>query len=330
MFNFNEALGDKLGFINKALEELNLSYVHSILQIPAKYAITGSGKRLRPIICIYCTEVVGGDYKDTKEAFLALELIHNGTLVHDDIIDEDLFRRGRPSAPVKFGRKRAILTGDALLSLGLKHAAMTGRPSVVRWLSETALKMVQGVALQTFNRRKIVKEEDYLNINYLKSGSLFEAAAALGGLMGSKNQEDSAKLAEFGKNFGNAYQIRDDVCGVFAENMDDNLSRNDLLNGDVSLPFIYALDSDISERDRITITSAYLGQSERVDIEEVQRIYEETGAKERCITKMNEFAERGRMYLTDFERSEAKEFLNYILDQYYSKFSPGMKIGVII
>ena len=330
MFNFNEALGDKLEFINKALEELDLSYVHSILRVPAKYAITGGGKRLRPIICTFCAEVAGGDYRDTKEAFLALELIHNGTLVHDDIIDEDLFRRGRPSTQVKFGGKRAVLTGDALLSLGLKYAAMTGRPSVVRWLSETALKMVQGVALQTFNRRKLVKEEAYLNINYLKSGSLFEAAAALGGLMGSQNPEDSAKLAEFGKNFGNAYQIRDDVCGVFAENKDDDLSRNDLLNGDVSLPFIYALDSDISERDRITITSAYFGQSDKMDIEEVQRIYGDTGALERCMAKMNEFAERGRMFLADFERSEAKEFINYIMDQYYSKFSPGMKVGVII
>jgi len=330
LFKFNEALADKLKFINEALEELNLSYVHSILRIPAKYAITGGGKRLRPIICTFCAEVAGGNYKDTKDVFLALELIHNGTLVHDDIIDEDLFRRGYPSAPVKFGGKRAVLTGDALLSLGLKYAAMTGRPSVVRWLSETALKMVQGVALQTFNRRKLVSEEAYLNINYLKSGSLFEAAAALGGLMASQNPEDSARLAEFGKNFGNAYQIRDDICGVFAENPDDDLSRNDLLNGDVSLPFIYALDSDISERDRIAITSAYLGQSDKVDIEGVQRIYEETGALERCTAKMNEFSERGRRYLDDFEKSEAKDFLEYILDQYYSNFSPGMKIGVII
>ena len=330
MINFKIDLGEKLGFINEALEELSLSYVHSILRIPAKYAITGGGKRLRPIICTFCAEVAGGDYRDTKEAFLALELIHSGTLVHDDIIDEDLFRRGHPSAPVKFGGKRAVLTGDALLSLGLKYAAKTERPSVVNWLSDTALKMVQGVALQTFNRRRLISEKDYLNINYLKSGSLFEAAAALGGLLASPDPEDSARLAEFGKNFGNAYQIRDDICGVFAENRDDDLSRNDLLNGDVSLPFIYALDSEISERDRITITSAYLGKNDRVDIEEVQRIYEETRALQRCIVKMNEFAERGREYLADFEKSEAKEFLNYILDQYYSKFSPGMKVDVII
>ena len=330
MITFNETLGEKLGFINEALKELSLSKVHSILRVPAKYAIMGGGKRLRPIICTFCAEVAGGDYKDTKDAFLALELIHNGTLVHDDIIDEDLFRRGHPSAPVKFGGKRAVLTGDALLSLGLKYAAKTGRPSVVEWLSETALKMVQGVALQTFNRRKLVSEEAYLDINYLKSGSLFEAAAALGGLIASLDPEDSARLAKFGKNFGNAYQIRDDICGVFAENSDDDLSRNDLLNGDISLPFIYALDSDIPERDRITITAAYIGQSDSVDIDEVQRIYEETDALERCVTKMNEFAERGREYLAEFNKSEAKDFLNYLLDQYYSEFSPGMEISVII
>jgi len=330
LIHFDEALGEKLTFIKNAIGELNLSNVHSILRIPAEYTITSGGKRLRPIICTFCAEVAGGDFRDTKEAFLALELVHNGTLVHDDIIDEDLFRRGHPSAPVKFGAKRAVLTGDALLSLGLKYAAKTGRPSVVSWLSETTLKMVQGVALQTFNRRKLVTEEAYLEINYLKSGSLFEAAAALGGLMGSKDPEDSVRLAEFGKNFGNAYQIRDDICGVFAENSDDDLSRNDLLNGDVSLPFVYALDSDISGGDRITITSAYLGHSESVDIEELRRIYEETGALERCMVKMNEFAELSREYLDTFRGSEAKEFLDYLLDQYYGKFSPGMKARVII
>ncbi|MFB0558529.1 MAG: polyprenyl synthetase family protein [Candidatus Bathyarchaeia archaeon] len=331
MYNLKELMREKINFINEALDELDVSKVHSILRIPVEYAISSGGKRLRPIICTLCAEVVGGDYRDTKDAFLALELIHNGTLVHDDIIDEDLFRRGTPSAPVKFGPKRAVLTGDALLSMGLKYAAKTGIPDVVTLLSETSLKMVQGVALQTFNRRKIVSEKEYLDINYLKSGSLFEAAAALGGLMGSGRAEDSERLAGFGRNFGNAYQIRDDICGVFEESENDNLSRNDLLNGEVTLPFIYALESDaIPEKDRRTITAVFMGEIEKVDPMDVQRIYEETMALERSIRKMKEFAELGRKYLDSFERSEAKEILNHMLDQYYKYFSPSTRLRVLV
>ena len=79
-----------MGYINSALKELDLSNVNPILRIPTKFAIASGGNRLTPIMCVYCAEVVGGDYRDVKDAFLALELIHNGTLVHDDIIDEDL------------------------------------------------------------------------------------------------------------------------------------------------------------------------------------------------------------------------------------------------
>lgn len=331
MFNLKLELGEKLEFIKEAIEEVDLSNVHSILGLPTRYAISSGGKHLRPIICTLSAEVAGGDYRSTKDAFLALELIHNGTLVHDDIIDDDLFRRGSPSAHLKFGGKRAVLTGDALLSLGLRYAAKTRKTAVVDWLSETALKMVQGVALQTFYRRKVIPESDYLRINYLKSGSLFEAAAALGGIMGSEDPEAAQKLAKFGRDYGSAYQIRDDICGVFSENRDDDLARNDLLNGDVSLPLIYALDSEsIMERDRLTLMSVYLGEKERTDLEEIQRIYEETGSLDRCLAKMKGYAESSRGHLDDFEPTEAKEFLNHLLDQYYVNYSPGLAPRVII
>jgi len=302
-----------------------------VLGVPTIYSITCGGKRLRPLICMLSAELVGGDYRLTKEAFLALELIHNGTLVHDDILDGDLYRRGTPSLQVKFGGKRAILTGDALLSLGLKYAAKTGNLEIVELLSETALKMIQGVALQTLYRRKIVSEESYMNINYLKSGSLFEAAAAIGGLIASKNKEDTEKLAEFGKCFGNAYQIRDDVCGVYSEDRNDELTRNDLLNGDVSLPLIYALESDkIKERDRFTITSTHLGTMKRADQKEIQRIYEETTAVSRSIERMKAFAEKGRMWLEGFEENYAKGCLSFLLDHYYKNFNPLKKVEAVI
>ncbi len=323
MLGFKEMLRERLGFVNEVVEGLKLSNVHPLLEVPAKYAILSGGKRLRPLICMLCAEVVGGDYTETREAFLALELIHNGTLVHDDMLDDDLYRRGKPSAQVRFGGKVAVLTGDALLSLGLKYATETGDMSVVEWLSETALRMVQGVALQTYYRRELVSEATYLEINYLKSGSLFEAAAALGGLIGSGSREDSEILADFGRSFGNAYQIRDDICGVYSEEEDDDLSRSDILNGDVTLPFIYALDSELlADSDRERLLAVYHGKTLEIDREEVQRVYEETGALERAIERMKGFAERGSKSLDRFERTEARDCLDHMLHRYYLDFNP--------
>ena len=331
LFDFDEGLRDKLEFVNKSILDLDLSDVHPILADPSRYSITGGGKRLRPMICMLSAEVVGGDYKDTREAFLALELIHNGTLVHDDIIDEDLFRRGTPSVQVKYDAKRAVLTGDALLSLGLKYASMTGNPKVVHMLAETALKMVQGVALQTFFRRKKVAENTYLKINYLKSGSLFECAAALGSIVSSDKPEDYEALGQFGRNFGDAYQIRDDICGVYAETKHDDLSRIDLLNGDVTLPLIYALESEeISKQDVSTLMMLYLGEKETADIEEIRRIYEESGALKRSIKKMKDNARESIRWLEKFEDSKAKSFLTHLVDRYYISFSPESRLEVVL
>lgn len=324
---FVKKLREKLDYINKVIEGLDFD-IHSLLEIPTKYTLLSGGKRLRPLICMLCAEVVGGDYRKTKDAFVALELIHNGTLVHDDIIDEDLFRRHGTSVHVKFGGKRAVLTGDALLSLGLKYATRTGDLSIVGWLSDTALKMVQGVALQTYNRRKVASASMYLNIAYLKSGSLFEAAAALGGLVGCGSGEAAKRLADFGRNFGLAYQVRDDICGVYSDDKTD-LSRSDILNGDLTLPFIYALDSEsISDRDRESLMDVFLDRTEPIDDKEVQRIYEETGALDRSMEKMKDYAERGRETLNHFERTEAGDCIHYLLDQYYKHFSPKKRLEI--
>ena len=331
MQRFIGVIEEKREFINKAMESLDLSNIHDLLKMPTSYAISTGGKRLRPLICTLCAEAVGGDYKETENAFLAIESLHNGTLVHDDIIDEDVYRRSSLSVPTKYGQKTAVLTGDALLSLGLRFAAKTGNLKVVEWLSETALKMVQGVALQTFFRRKIISEDTYLNINYLKSGSLFEAAAAIGGLVGSDDEAIVERFAVFGRYFGDAYQIRDDIGGIFAENRNDELARSDLENGDITLPMIYALSSKtISNKDRDMIQVSYEGNGDDIDLEEVQRIYSETGAITKSVELMKSLAEKGRMSLKGLPRSEATDCIDFLLDYYYRDFNPFMKVEPIV
>lgn len=317
-----EELKEELSYINKAIESIPLDDIHEILEVPARYMLFLGGKRLRPLLCILSAKVVGGDYRKTKKAFLALEFIHNGSLIHDDVIDEDLFRRGNPSVHVKFGGKRAILTGDILLNLGLRYALDTGDLEVMRILSETASKMIQGVALQTFFRRKLVSENTYLRIAYLKSGAMFEASATLGGLMASDQRDPIASLRELGKNFGIAYQIRDDIAGIFSEKNLGKPPGSDIINGDPNLPLIYALDSEIPEKDRRYLMDLFEGRVRGMDLERIRGIYLESGALKKSVESMDSFAARCKKSLEVFEEQEAKKKLLSFLDYFYKAFEP--------
>jgi geranylgeranyl pyrophosphate synthase len=270
--------------------------------------------------------MLGGNYKDTKHMFLALELIHNATLVHDDIIDEDIYRRGKPSLFSEHGIKKAVLTGDALLSIGLIHASKTGNPEIVGWLADTALKMVQGITLQSQYKRKLLSIDKYLYMNYLKSGSLFEAAGALGGITGSNKSKDVKNLAQFGKNFGNAYQIRDDIIDTFNPEISDKTPKNDLLNGDPSLLLLYAVISKkITETDKNILLSLYQGKTKQLDINFVRRIYQETGALQKAMEKMKEFATLAREILDQYHDCFARQSLYELLEQYNHDFTNNLE-----
>ena len=316
----------QIEFINETLKQLDLSYIHPLLASTTKYAISTGGKRLRPLIAILCAEMLGGDYLDTRDMFLALELIHNATLVHDDIIDEDLFRRGEPSLFSEHGIKKAVLTGDALLSMGLMHASQTGKPEIVGWLAETALKMVQGITVQNQNKHKLMSVEEYLHMNYLKSGSLFEAAAALGGIAGSNKPEDIDKLAKFGKYFGNAYQIRDDIIDAYTPKGNEKSPNNDLLNGDPSLLLLYAVESEkITSEDKVSLLSIYQGKNEDLNVGLVRRVYEYTGSLQKSVNKMEEFANLAGEILREYPDCEARDSLLELLDQYNHNFKGNLE-----
>ena len=308
-----ERLRNLREYIDETLEHLDLTSLHPLMEAPVRYMLKTGGKRLRPLICLLSAELVGGEREKAIKPSLALELIHNGTLIHDDIIDEDETRRGKPSVHITYGVERGILAGDILLSLGLKYAAETGDPRIVEWLSETSSKMVQGVALQTHYRRRILSEEEYLEIAYLKSGSLFEASAALGALIGGGDDDEVKRLASFGRCFGVAYQIRDDVQGIL--NGDEAL--NDLVNGDVTLPLIYALQSPtLTEIDRGKLLKAY-EEGRPIEVEEVRRIYTETNALSKSVEKMRLYAEGCIDALKDFNPSPPLECLLHLVERYY-------------
>jgi len=312
-----DSIEERQNFVEKTIGALDLGNIR-LLDSPMKYSLATKGKRLRPLICVLCSEIAGGDYTKTGDAFIALELIHNGTLVHDDLIDEDDYRRGETSVHTLYGNKRAVLAGDALLSLSLQYASRTGKIEIVDRLAETAFKMVQGVALQTHYRRKVIPLQTYVELAYLKSGSLFESAAAIGAMVGGITDRDRPTVERFGKNFGIAYQIKDDITDVASSG--ESTTRSDIANGDISLPFILALQStDITPDDRGYLMDVFCGEKTDYTDADVLRIYDETGSLDASIREMNRYAEAAKNDLKGFS-GEAVGCLKRLIKANYTDF----------
>ena len=180
-----------------------------------RYAVGTGGKRIRPQICLASAVAVGGEAEDAKYPAAAIELLHNYTLIHDDLpaMDNDRERRGKPTVWVKFGEANAILAGDALLALAYQVAAKAPRnvAAIVDVLGEKGVGVVQGQVLDIRPKGPKMQDGDVDFIYRHKTADLFIAAAAMGGLAGGGSEADVAALKEFALNLGLAFQYEDDL-----------------------------------------------------------------------------------------------------------------------
>lgn len=184
-----------------------------------RYAVWTGGKRIRPLICLASAVAVGGRVEDAKYPAAAIELLHNYTLIHDDLpaMDNDRERRGKPTVWVKFGEANAILAGDALLALAYQVAAKAPRniAAIVDVLGEKGVGVVQGQVEDVEaerSRGSSCSSSSRISFIYRhKTADLFIAAAAMGGLAGGGSDADVAALREFALNLGLAFQYEDDL-----------------------------------------------------------------------------------------------------------------------
>ena len=184
-----------------------------------RYAVGTGGKRIRPLVCLASAVAVGGKAEDAKYPAAAIELLHNYTLIHDDLpaMDNDRERRGKPTVWVKFGEANAILAGDALLALAYQVAAKAPRnvAAIVDVLGEKGVGVVQGQVEDVEaerSRGSSCSSSSRISFIYRhKTADLFIAAAAMGGLAGGGSEADVAALKEFALNLGLAFQYEDDL-----------------------------------------------------------------------------------------------------------------------
>ena len=206
-----EKYGKYIKKINDVLaSELEL-YTESEFKDPLKYALDG-GKRIRPTILLMASECIGEIDDNTLAAACAIEFLHTESVIHDDIIDNETLRRQKDPFHIKYGYNTSVLTGDFVLGLILNIASRINNPRVTKNLANTAMMMSEGEVIESrLEASEDVTFDDYLKVIEYKTAIAFETASRLGAIISGGTEEEIESLADYGKNIGIAYQIRDDL-----------------------------------------------------------------------------------------------------------------------
>jgi len=277
-------------------------------------AIEFGGKRIRAAICLLVCEGAGGETTTAVPAAAAIELLHSFTLLHDDVADRDEIRRGRVTVWRRWGMGQAITAGDAIFALAnvaIGSLEQAGSPAVAVCaaageLNVAALVVSEGQHLDiAYERRPDISVDDYLSMIAKKTASLFARAAAIGAIVGGASKETRERVRSFGHHLGIAYQIRDDVLGIWGDPVElGKPVGSDLRRDKRSLPIVYALSSGPeAERERI---AERLREGIATDeaAEAVARRLEDVGAREFCERMVEESSERA---LAELERAGLRE-----------------------
>lgn len=304
-------------------EELNSSLDSNKagLYEAARHMIAQGGKRLRPYMLIKSSQMLNGEAKEAYPAASAVEMIHNFTLIHDDIMDNDETRHGVPTVHKKFGIPTAILAGDMLYSqayLKLAHNYDKDRGyEMINRLAAACVHVCEGQMMDMGMAEKDVMptKDEYIEMISMKTGSLFGASCALGAICARGDATDSTNMTLFGLDLGIAFQIIDDLIGVTGD--PDTTKKpvgNDIREGKKSLPILMALEAANGTKHYKNITDTFgnAGASTS-DIDRAVESIRELGIDKETRRMAHEYADKAGKYLSSYT-GKAKSDLAMLVD----------------
>ena len=286
-----------------------------------KYIIKRKGKQLRPMFVFLSAKLHGPINESTYRAAALVELLHTATLVHDDVVDESLERRGFFSINALWKNKIAVLVGDYLLSKGLLLSTSAGDFKHLHILSNAVKQMSEGELLQLEKSRKLnLKEDIYFEIIRSKTASLLSSACAVGAWSTSKDEAITEKMKSFGEKAGIAFQIKDDLFDYGNEDI-GKPTGNDLKEKKLTLPLIYTLNNvDAAEKRKII----YIIKNQNKDPAKIKYVLAkviEAGGIKYAAKKMVEYRDEALRILSEFPESDIRkgleELVMYTTDRKY-------------
>ena len=238
------------GYLDDFIKLFNdsLSHTDGLLSQVLEHIKSRGGKRMRPMLILLIAKNYGGISSVTQHSAVGLELLHTASLVHDDVVDESKERRGQASVNAEYNNKVAVLVGDYVLSTALLNVALTNNTHIVQSLAELGRTLSNGEILQLSNiQNSEFSEEVYYEVIKMKTAALFEACCEIGAMSANATEEDLEKAKSFGRNLGIIFQIRDDIFDYYDSKEIGKPTGNDMAEGKLTLPVLYALNSTEDE-----------------------------------------------------------------------------------
>lgn len=293
----------------------------ALLDRVTSYIVKRKGKQVRPMFVFLSAKLCGDIQEATYNGASLVELLHTATLVHDDVVDDSLERRGFFSVNALWKNKIAVLVGDFLLSKGLLIAIDNNHFALLKILSDSVKDMSEGELLQMEKARKLdITESIYFEIIKKKTASLISSACAIGAASTTTDEQKIALIREMGENIGIAFQIKDDLFD-FGEKEIGKPRGIDIKEQKMTLPLIYALQNTEKAKKRYIINIVKNEHLKDDKVKEVIAFVNQSGGIEYAITQMNVYKNKALNILNTFENSAARSSLesliNYTIERKY-------------
>jgi geranylgeranyl diphosphate synthase type II len=300
-----------LNYINKAINEISYPNKPEGLYAPIKYTLDGGGKRIRPVLTLAVCDALGVDIAQAINQALGIEIYHNFTLLHDDVMDKADMRRGRPTVHIKWNEETAILSGDAMLTMASQYACINAGDKIAQVMelfNRTAMEVYEGQQYDMdFESRNDVAVEEYLNMIRLKTSVLLGCACEMGALMAGASDEVKDAFYKYGVKLGLAFQLQDDYLDTYGDPaVFGKKIGGDILNDKKTWLLISAMAEDKSGHLQKMI-GADIAPEEKIAT--VTAIYNELNLAERCHVLIDNYAADAISELDKIQLSaEAKSF----------------------
>lgn len=311
--------------LDNFVELFNASLTHSdgLLGSALSHIRQRGGKRMRPMLILLMAQNFGCVSQVTQNAAVGLELLHTASLVHDDVVDESSERRGQASVNATYDNKVAVLVGDYILSSALLRVSMTDNQKIIQLLAELGRTLAAGEILQLSNiHNQEISEDVYYQIINNKTAALFEACSKIGALSAGATNEEIAAAAKFGQNIGMIFQIRDDIFDYFDSKEIGKPTGNDMVEGKLTLPVIYALNNSHLESMQTLARKVKAGTVNPDEIAVLVEFTKEQGGIEYAERRMEEIADEARVFINKYVKDIAVKdaltaYLEYVIQRNY-------------
>ncbi len=312
--------------INVLLEKCLNGKNPESLYTPGKYILDGGGKRLRPILVLFSAKAVGGKFSKVYNASIAVELLHNFTLVHDDIMDNADKRRGRLTLHKKYDTNTAILVGDSLLSIAyelLLKDCNGETKTVMSAFNKSLIEVCEGQSMdKDFETLKSVSLDDYLVMIRKKTAAMAEMCCTIGALLGGGSKKEVSALAAYGKNIGIAFQIQDDLLDITGDEKELGKSiGGDLSEGKKTYLFLKALEkSKGTDKEKLMNVIRKKGIHWN-EVPEYKKLYEKLGVIDDAKKDINHYTSIALKKIKTLEKKKDQEIFTWLADSLINRIS---------